>query len=117
MPSRPVTRRCAEASTLIADLRSAARPSSAGVVQAVASPLRSLVRPVRLVVILTGVTEPAVSIVIPAHNEEAVIAGNLRRLLDGSKPGEFDVIVVANACTDGTAAAAAAVEGVRVLDT
>jgi len=69
------------------------------------------------VVILTGVTEPAVSIVIPAHNEEAVIAGNLRRLLDGSKPGEFDVIVVANACQDGTAAAAATVEGVRVLDT
>ena len=68
-------------------------------------------------VILTGVTEPAVSIVIPAHNEEAVIAGNLRRLLDGSKPGEFDVIVVANACQDGTAAAAATVEGVRVLDT
>jgi glycosyltransferase involved in cell wall biosynthesis len=67
--------------------------------------------------ILTGVTEPAVSIVIPAHNEEAVIAGNLRRLLDGSKPGEFDVIVVANACKDGTAAAAATVEGVRVLDT
>jgi glycosyltransferase involved in cell wall biosynthesis len=69
------------------------------------------------VVILTGVTEPAVSIVIPAHNEEAVIAGNLRRLLDGSKPGEFDVIVVANACKDGTARAAAAVEGVKVLDT
>jgi len=69
------------------------------------------------VVILTGVTEPAVSIVIPAHNEEAVIAGNLRRLLDGSRPGEFDVIVVANACQDGTARAAATVEGVRVLDT
>jgi len=69
------------------------------------------------VVILSRVTEPAVSIVIPAHNEEAVIAGNLRRLLDGSEPGEFDVIVVANACTDGTAAAAGTVPGVRVLDT
>ena len=68
-------------------------------------------------VILSRVTEPAVSIVIPAHNEEAVIAGNLRRLLDGSRPGEFDVIVVANACTDGTAAAAGTVPGVRVLDT
>ena len=62
-------------------------------------------------------TEPAVSIVIPAHNEEAVIAGNLRRLLDGSGPGEFDVIVVANACSDGTAAAAATVPGVKVLET
>ena len=68
-------------------------------------------------VILSRVTEPAVSIVIPAHNEEAVIAGNLRRLLDGSEPGEFDIIVVANACKDGTAAAAGTVPGVRVLDT
>ena len=62
-------------------------------------------------------SEAAVSIVVPAHNEEAVIASNLRRLLDGSKPGEFDVIVVANGCSDGTAAAAAQVEGVRVLET
>jgi hypothetical protein len=69
------------------------------------------------VAILTGVSEPAVSIVIPAHNEEAVIAGNLRRLLEGSAPGEFDVIVVANACHDGTAAAAGTVPGVKVLDT
>jgi glycosyltransferase involved in cell wall biosynthesis len=68
------------------------------------------------VVILTSVN-PAVSIVIPAHDEEAVIAGNLRRLLDGSEPGEFDVVVVANACRDETAKAAAGVEGVRVLET
>jgi glycosyltransferase involved in cell wall biosynthesis len=68
------------------------------------------------VVILTSVN-PAVSIVIPAHDEEAVIAGNLRRLLDGSQAGEFDVVVVANACGDETAKAAAGVEGVRVLET
>lgn len=61
--------------------------------------------------------EPVVSIVVPAHNEEAVIAANLRQLLDGSAPGEFDVVVVANACTDGTAAAARRVDGVRVLET
>jgi glycosyltransferase involved in cell wall biosynthesis len=69
------------------------------------------------VAILADVNAAAVSIVIPAHNEEAVIAGNLRRLLDGSAPGEFDVIVVANACSDATAKAAAEVEGVRVLET
>jgi glycosyltransferase involved in cell wall biosynthesis len=63
------------------------------------------------------VSEAAVSIVIPAHNEEAVIATNLRRLLDGSAPGEFDVIVVANACSDGTAVAATQVESVRVIET
>src|SRR5690349_3622811 len=116
MPSRPVTRRVG-ASPRDACPGSADRRSSAVVVRAVASPLPLMASPVRLVVILTGVTEPAVSIVIPAHNEEAVIAGNLRRLLDGSRPGEFDVIVVANACQDGTARAAATVEGVRVLDT
>ncbi|WP_433613995.1 glycosyltransferase [Dactylosporangium sp. CA-139114] len=58
-----------------------------------------------------------VSIVIPAHNEAAVIGRNLKRLLEGAEPGEFDVIVVANACGDGTAEAAAAVPGVRVIDT
>jgi glycosyltransferase involved in cell wall biosynthesis len=63
------------------------------------------------------VSETAVSIVVPAHNEEAVIATNLRRLLAGSEPGEFDVVVVANACSDGTATAARSVEGVRVIET
>jgi glycosyltransferase involved in cell wall biosynthesis len=63
------------------------------------------------------VSEPAVSIVVPAHNEEAVLAGNLRRLLAGTAPGEFDVIVVANACADGTADAAGSVTGVRVIET
>lgn len=57
-----------------------------------------------------------VSIVIPAHNEEAVLAGTLRGLLDGAGPGEFDVIVVANACTDGTARVVAD-PAVRVIDT
>jgi glycosyltransferase involved in cell wall biosynthesis len=59
---------------------------------------------------------PVVGIVVPAHNEEAVIAGNLRRLLDGTTPGEFDVVVVANACSDRTAELARET-GVRVLET
>jgi glycosyltransferase involved in cell wall biosynthesis len=63
------------------------------------------------------VSEAAVSIVIPAHNEEAVVAANLRRLLHGTTPGEFDVVVVANACSDGTATAAERVDGVRVVET
>ncbi|MBX6382558.1 MAG: glycosyltransferase [Microbispora sp.] len=56
------------------------------------------------------------SVVVPAHDEESVIAGNLARLLDGTAPGEFDVVVVANACSDGTAEAARKA-GVRVLET
>ncbi|WP_433057254.1 glycosyltransferase [Dactylosporangium sp. CS-033363] len=58
-----------------------------------------------------------VSIVIPAHNEAAVIGPNLRRLLAGTQPGEFDVIVVPNACRDRTAELAAEVPGVRVIET
>jgi glycosyltransferase involved in cell wall biosynthesis len=57
------------------------------------------------------------SVVVPAHNEGAVIAANLRHLLDGSEAGEFDIVVVANACRDNTAAAARGVDGVRVLET
>jgi glycosyltransferase involved in cell wall biosynthesis len=60
--------------------------------------------------------EPIVSIVVPAHNEQAVIVANLRRLLGGSRPGEFDVIVVPNGCSDSTAELAAGVEGVRVIE-
>jgi hypothetical protein len=62
------------------------------------------------------VAAPVASVVIPAHNEEAVLARCLRALLAGSAPGEFDVIVVANACTDQTAEIACEA-GVRVVET
>lgn len=56
------------------------------------------------------------SVVIPAHDEEAVIGRCLDTLLAGAEPGELDVIVVANGCTDDTARAAKRA-GVRVLET
>jgi glycosyltransferase involved in cell wall biosynthesis len=59
---------------------------------------------------------PLASVVIPAHNEEAVLARCLRVLLVGSTPGELDVVVVANACTDRTAEIAREA-GVRVVET
>ena len=40
---------------------------------------------------------------IPAHNEEAVLRPLLSTLLAGADPGELEVIVVANGCTDRTA--------------
>ena len=43
------------------------------------------------------------SIVIPAHNEEHVIGRLLRQLVSSAAEGEFDVLVVANGCTDNTA--------------
>jgi glycosyltransferase involved in cell wall biosynthesis len=55
------------------------------------------------------------SIVIAAHNEAAVIGRCLDALLADAAPGEFEVTVVANGCTDDTAAAARR-PGVRVLD-
>jgi glycosyltransferase involved in cell wall biosynthesis len=56
------------------------------------------------------------SIVIAAHNEAAVIGRCLDALLADAVPGEFDVTVVANGCSDATAQIAATKPGVRVLD-
>jgi glycosyltransferase involved in cell wall biosynthesis len=51
------------------------------------------------------VTERAgiASIVIPAHNESAVLGNVLSSLLADAATGELDVVVVANGCTDRTA--------------
>ena len=46
------------------------------------------------------------SIIIPAHNEAAVIGRNLRRLLGGLDQESTEVIVVCNGCTDDTASVA-----------
>jgi glycosyltransferase involved in cell wall biosynthesis len=62
-------------------------------------------------------TPPRLSIVIPAHDEGALIARTLRHALGGAAPGEFEVIVVANGCTDDTADhAARAGGGIRVAE-
>lgn len=52
---------------------------------------------------------PTASVIIPAHNEEAVIGRLLRTLLGSTVAQNLEIIVVANGCTDGTAAAAVAV--------
>ena len=45
-----------------------------------------------------------ISIIVPAHNEEQVIGRTLRVLLEvPHRPGNWEIIVVANGCTDGTA--------------
>lgn len=43
-----------------------------------------------------------ISIIIPAHNEEASIGECLSSLTTGAEVGEFEVIVVCNGCTDRT---------------
>jgi glycosyltransferase involved in cell wall biosynthesis len=55
-------------------------------------------------------------VVIPAHNEERVIGRLLQRIGSGVAPGDLEVVVVCNGCTDDTAAVARGVEGVRVLE-
>ncbi|MGH3736266.1 MAG: glycosyltransferase, partial [Micromonosporaceae bacterium] len=49
---------------------------------------------------------PGISVVIPAHNEAAVLGRCLDTLLADARPGEIDVVVVANGCTDETLAVA-----------
>lgn len=58
-----------------------------------------------------------ISVIIPAHNEEAVIGETLRAIMAGSRDARIEVIVVCNGCTDATAAAAERVPGVRAIVT
>ncbi len=48
-------------------------------------------------------SQPAGSVAIPAHNEEAVIDRCLHALFDDVGPDVFEVAVVCNGCTDRTA--------------
>jgi cellulose synthase/poly-beta-1,6-N-acetylglucosamine synthase-like glycosyltransferase len=58
------------------------------------------------------------SVIIPAHNEERVIRRGLSAVLDGARPGELEVIVVCNGCSDATASIAREFgEDVRVIET
>ncbi|WP_239098795.1 glycosyltransferase [Micromonospora andamanensis] len=65
---------------------------------------------------MTSHERPMISVVIAAHNEAAVIGGCLDALLADAAPGELDIVVVANGCTDDTAEVAAARPGVRVIE-
>lgn len=60
---------------------------------------------------------PRASIVIPAHDEAAIIRVTLERVLREATPGEFDLVVACNGCSDDTALVAASIPGVRVVET
>jgi hypothetical protein len=61
-------------------------------------------------------SEPIGTVIVPAHNEEAVIARSLAQLARLAESGEVVVVVACNGCTDGTVAVASAFPGVIVLD-
>jgi Glycosyl transferase family 2 len=64
------------------------------------------------------VTTPLGSIVIPAHDEAAVIRRCLDALFDGVEPGQLEVLVACNGCSDDTAAIARSTPyDVTVLET
>jgi glycosyltransferase involved in cell wall biosynthesis len=57
-----------------------------------------------------------VTVIVPAHNEARVIGRLLSQLLSDARPGELDIIVVPNGCTDDTAEIAASFgSAVRVV--
>lgn len=63
------------------------------------------------------VREPLGSVVIPAYDEAGAIQRTLDALFEGSEPGELDVVVVCNGCSDDTAVVArASGHRVRVLE-
>lgn len=59
---------------------------------------------------------PSGAVIIPAHNESAVLARTLQPLAALAASGAVEVIVACNGCTDDTAAVAAGFPGVTVLD-
>jgi len=57
-------------------------------------------------------------VVVPAHDEEAVLGRLIGRLTGSARPGELDIVVVANGCADGTAGLARSFgPAVRVVET
>jgi len=58
---------------------------------------------------------PSGAVIIPAHNEAAVIERTLQSLSEVIEWGTVDVVVACNGCTDGTDAIVSRWEGVSVL--
>lgn len=56
------------------------------------------------------------AVIVPAHNESAVIGRTLEPLAAAAESGAIELIVVCNGCTDGTADAARAYAGVTVVE-
>lgn len=63
-------------------------------------------------------TAPAITVIVPAYNEGAVITETLSPMVEAAASGRVEVIVVPNNCSDDTAArAAAACPAAQVIET
>lgn len=60
-------------------------------------------------------TQPDISVIVPAHNEETAITRTLGSLCAQDYPSR-EIIVACNGCTDNTATIAANYPGVRVVE-
>ncbi|MEE9405175.1 MAG: glycosyltransferase [Algisphaera sp.] len=59
-----------------------------------------------------------ISVIIPAHNEAALLGDTLNHLLKDAAPGTLEIVVACNGCTDNTAKIARVFEpSVRVVET
>lgn len=59
-----------------------------------------------------------ISVIVPAYNEEGVIGRCLRTMTERAPPGELEIIVACNGCTDRTASIAKSFgDPVQVLET
>lgn len=61
-------------------------------------------------------SHPRGSVIVPAHDEEAVIGRTLAPLSSAAAAGALEVVVVCNACSDRTAEIARRFAGVRVVE-
>lgn len=59
---------------------------------------------------------PQCAVIVPAHNEAAVIGRTLRPLSALAEAEQIELVVACNGCTDDTASRAAALAGVRVIE-
>jgi len=65
----------------------------------------------------TGAASASVSVVVPVHNEAAILRRTLTALISGARPDELDVVVVCNGCTDRSADVARSIgPPVRVIE-
>lgn len=64
-----------------------------------------------------GPKRTPLTVIIPAHNEASAVDSCLRAVLDDPKGDQLEIIVVANGCSDDTAARARRHSGVTVIET